>query len=37
VLQTELDENVFGNPNKSAKDAIASVNDQLNQILADNQ
>jgi multiple sugar transport system substrate-binding protein len=37
VLQTELDENVFGNPNKTAKDAIASVNDQLNTILADNQ
>ena len=37
TLQTELDENVFGNPNKTAKDAIASVNDQLNQILADNQ
>ena len=37
VLQTELDENVFNTPNKTAKDAIASVNDQLNQILADNQ
>jgi multiple sugar transport system substrate-binding protein len=37
TLQTELDENVFNNPNKSAKDAIASVNGQLNQILADNQ
>jgi multiple sugar transport system substrate-binding protein len=37
VLQTELDENVFNNPSKTAKEAIASVNDQLNQILADNQ
>ena len=37
TLQTELDENVFNAPNKTAKDAIASVNDQLNQILADNQ
>jgi len=37
TLQTELDENVFNAPNKTAKDAIAAVNDQLNQILADNQ
>jgi len=37
TLQTELDENVFNAPNKTAKDAIATVNDQLNQILADNQ
>jgi len=37
TLQTELDENVFNAPNKTAKDAISSVNDQLNQILADNQ
>jgi multiple sugar transport system substrate-binding protein len=37
VLQTELDENVFNAPNKTAKDAIATVNDQLNQILASNQ
>ncbi|HSL33291.1 MAG TPA: sugar ABC transporter substrate-binding protein [Candidatus Limnocylindrales bacterium] len=37
VLQTELDENVFNNPSKTAKEAIAAVNDQLNQILADNQ
>jgi len=35
--QTELDENVFNNPTKTAKEAIAAVNDQLNQILADNQ
>ena len=37
TLQTELDENVFNTPTKTAKEAIASVNDQLNQILADNQ
>ena len=37
TLQTELDENVFNNPTKTAKEAIAAVNDQLNQILADNQ
>jgi multiple sugar transport system substrate-binding protein len=37
TLQTELDENVFNNPNETAKEAIAKVNDQLNQILADNQ
>jgi multiple sugar transport system substrate-binding protein len=37
TLQTELDENVFNAPNKTAKDAIAAVNPQLNQILADNQ
>jgi multiple sugar transport system substrate-binding protein len=37
TLQTELDENVFNQPNKTAKEAIAAVNDQLNQILADNQ
>jgi multiple sugar transport system substrate-binding protein len=37
TLQTELDENVFNAANKTAKDAIAAVNAQLNQILADNQ
>ena len=37
TLQTELDENVFNAANKTAKEAIASVNAQLNQILADNQ
>ena len=37
TLQTELDENVFNAPNKTAKEAIAAVNPQLNQILADNQ
>jgi multiple sugar transport system substrate-binding protein len=37
VLQTELDENVFNAPNKTAKDALAAVNPELNQILADNQ
>ena len=37
TLQTELDENMFNQPNKTAKEAIAAVNDQLNQILADNQ
>ena len=36
-IQTALDENVFNAPNKTAKEAISSVNDQLNQILADNQ
>jgi multiple sugar transport system substrate-binding protein len=34
ILQTELDENVFNAPNKTAAAAIASVNDQLNDILA---
>jgi multiple sugar transport system substrate-binding protein len=37
VLQTELDENVFNAPNKTAKEAIATVNDQLNEILAQNK
>ena len=37
VLQAELDENVYINNNKTAKDAIASVIDELNQILATNQ
>jgi multiple sugar transport system substrate-binding protein len=37
TLQTELDENVFNAPNKTAKEALAAVNPQLNQILADNQ
>ncbi len=37
TLQTELDENVFNQPNKTAKEAIAAVNDQLDQILAENQ
>jgi multiple sugar transport system substrate-binding protein len=34
TLQTELDANVFNAPNKTAADAIASVNDALNGILA---
>jgi multiple sugar transport system substrate-binding protein len=37
VLQTELDENVFNAANKTAAEAIASVNDQLNGILAAGQ
>ena len=37
ILQTELDENVFNAPNKTAAEAIASVNDQLNGILAAGQ
>ena len=37
ILQAELDENVYNAPNKTAADAIASVNDQLNGILAANQ
>jgi multiple sugar transport system substrate-binding protein len=34
ILQTELDENVFNAPNKTAADAIATVNEELNAILA---
>ena len=34
LLQTELDENVFNAANKTAADAIATVNEQLNGILA---
>ena len=34
LLQTELDENVFNAPNKTAADAIATVNEELNGILA---
>jgi multiple sugar transport system substrate-binding protein len=34
LLQTELDENVFNAPNKTAADAIAAVNEELNGILA---
>jgi multiple sugar transport system substrate-binding protein len=34
ILQTELDENVFNAPNKTAVQAIAAVNDDLNAILA---
>ena len=34
ILQGELDENVFNAPNKTAAEAIATVNDQLNDILA---
>ena len=37
ILQTELDENVFNAPNKTAAEAIAAVNDQLNSVLAANQ
>lgn len=37
ILQTELDENVFNAPNKTAADAIASVNEELNGILAAGQ
>jgi multiple sugar transport system substrate-binding protein len=37
ILQGELDENVFNAPNKTAADAIASVNDDLNAILQENQ
>ena len=37
ILQGELDENVFNAPNKTAADAIAAVNDQLNEILQANQ
>ena len=34
ILQTELDENVFNAANKTAADAIGSVNEELNGILA---
>jgi len=34
ILQTELDTNVFNAQNKTAAEAIASVNDQLNGVLA---
>jgi multiple sugar transport system substrate-binding protein len=34
ILQTELDDNVFNAPNKTAADALAAVNDQLNGLLA---
>jgi multiple sugar transport system substrate-binding protein len=34
ILQTELDTNVFNAANETAAQAIANVNDQLNQILA---
>jgi multiple sugar transport system substrate-binding protein len=34
ILQTELDANVFNSTNKTAAEAIASVNEQLNGILA---
>jgi multiple sugar transport system substrate-binding protein len=34
ALQGELDENVFNAPNKTAADALASVNDKLNDLLA---
>jgi multiple sugar transport system substrate-binding protein len=34
ILQGELDENVFNAPNKTAADALAAVNDQLNSLLA---
>jgi multiple sugar transport system substrate-binding protein len=37
ILQTELDENVFNAPNKTAADAIGSVNEELNGILAGGQ
>lgn len=37
ILQDELNENVFNAPNKTAADAIASVNDKLNKILKANQ
>ena len=37
ILQTELDANVFNAPNKTAADAIASVNEELNAILAAGQ
>ena len=37
ILQTELDENVFNAANKTAADAIASVNEELNGILAAGQ
>ncbi len=37
ILQTELDANVFNAPNKTAADAIASVNEELNGILAAGQ
>jgi multiple sugar transport system substrate-binding protein len=37
ILQGELDENVFNAPNKTAADAIAAVNAQLNEILQANQ
>jgi multiple sugar transport system substrate-binding protein len=33
ILQGELDENVYNAPNKTAEEAIAAVNDQLNEIL----
>ena len=34
ALQGELDENVFNAPNKTAAEALAAVNDQLNSLLA---
>jgi multiple sugar transport system substrate-binding protein len=34
ALQGELDENVFNAPNKTAADALAAVNDKLNDLLA---
>jgi hypothetical protein len=37
ILQTELDANVFNTTNKTAADAIASVNDELNGVLAAGQ
>ncbi len=37
ILQTELDANVFNAPNKTAAEALASVNDELNGILAAGQ
>ncbi len=37
ILQTELDADVFNAPNKTAAEALASVNDELNSILAANQ
>jgi multiple sugar transport system substrate-binding protein len=35
ALQGELDENVFNAPNKTAAEALASVNDKLNSILSE--
>jgi hypothetical protein len=37
ILQTELDANVFNATNKTAAEAIASVNDDLNGVLAAGQ
>ena len=37
ILQGELDENVFNAPNETAAEAVAAVNDQLNEILQANQ